>query len=565
VRHWAFVFSLCVSCADPPTEVVVRFAAEDAVSDRAQRMLVEVFCSSGDRIYRRERNVTEAPVLSFPANVPVGAENGGGDAFRIAATLYDESAILQVQNARIEPVPGQRREAWLCFSERCVGSPCAPGERCRGGTCVPEDVVARPVGEVSAADVCSRTAVDAGPIADAGPTDAGASDAGASDTGTDDAGSCDCPCATDSCVAGACVPSVTVTQIETAYDHTCAIDDAARLWCWGANSQGQLGLGDRDLRDVPSEVPLGGVARDVSTGALHTCAVRGDGTLWCWGESANSRLGPNFMNVDQLSPVEACPRLDPGNDWASVEVGGEHSCGFRASGLSCWGQNTDGQLGINATYSSSDDCEIVSGDWARASAGHRHTCALRRTDDQLFCWGEHTLGRLSEGAPRLTADQIAPFNATGGFRFSDLALGFAHACAVAEDGLMRCWGDNLEGRVGAETWRDPPYQIEVGTETDWTRAAAGARHSCGIRTIDGGTVWCWGYADDGQLGIAGATTTHIPQQVEDTGYTDLSAGNQHTCALRNDGTVWCWGRNAFGQLGTSDRTDTTTPVRTCFP
>ena len=567
MRHWAFAVVLCVSCADPPTEVLVRFAAEDAVSERTERMLVEVWSSSGERIYRRERNVTDDPVLEFPATVPVGAKNGGGDGFRIAATLYDAESALEVQRARIEPVPGQRREAWLCFSEACVGTSCPTGERCLAGTCIPEDVAARPVGEVTAAEVCSRVTFDAGPIADAGPLDAQPFDAGAADASMDDAGGCDCPCASDSCVAGACVPSVTVVQIETAYDHTCAIDDGGRLWCWGANSAGQLGLGDRDPREVPDEVPLGGSARDVSTGELHTCAVRGDGTLWCWGESANARLGPALMNVDQLSPVEACPRLDPGNDWASVEVGGEHSCGFRAGGLSCWGRNADGELGIDATYSASDDCSIVAGDWSQVSAGHHHTCALRRTDDRLFCWGEHSLGRLAEASPRLTEDQIAPFQSPANVRHSHLALGFEHACAVGQDGQLRCWGNSIDGRVGQEGWTDVPYQVvlDASMDTDWTKAAAGARHSCGIRAIDGGTVWCWGFADDGQLGVVGATSTHIPQPVEGSGFVGLSAGNQHTCALRDDGTVWCWGRNGFGQLGTGDRVDTTTPVRTCFP
>ena len=548
----------------------MRLDADDAIGARASRLRVEVWSSSSERpIYEREVSVTDPAPLELPATVPVREGSDADATFRIEAILYDDTGDAHVQRAESSLVPGESRELWLCFSEACRGSSCGEGLRCVDGSCVSDDVAALPLGEVDAADVCGRTSPDAGAI-DAGARDAGPDDAAPSDAGADDAGGCDCPCATDSCVAGACVPSVSVAQLETAYDHTCAIDDAGALWCWGANSTGQLGLGDRDPRSVPAEVPLGGTARDVSTGALHTCAVRGDGTLWCWGESRDARLGPALMSVDQLSPIEACPRLDPGNDWVSVEVGGAHSCGFRGAGLSCWGLNTDGQLGIDATYSSSDDCEIVDGDWSQVSVGERHTCALRRTDDELFCWGEHTLGRLAEGMTRLTADQFAPFNVANSFRYSHLSLGFAHACAVGLDGTMRCWGENVEGRVGrAESWDDVPYQVylepEDAPDTDWTRAAAGARHTCGIRTFEGGTVWCWGLAVDGQLGIPGATNTHLKQRVEGTGYVDVSAGNQHTCALRSDGTVWCWGRNGFGQLGTGDRIDTTAPARTCFP
>ncbi len=87
--------------------------------------------------------------------------------------------------------------------------------------------------------------------------------------------------------------------------------------------------------------------------------------------------------------------------------------------------------------------------------------------------------------------------------------------------------------------------------------AAGAYHACAVRT--GGTVWCWGRADLGQLGdgSTGDAIDHLrtmPVQVRRgssmlRGVTKIAAGAEFTCAVRTDGTVWCWGSARVGQLG----------------
>jgi hypothetical protein len=66
------------------------------------------------------------------------------------------------------------------------------------------------------------------------------------------------------------------------------------LWCWGKNTRGQLGIGTRDSTLVPAQV---GTATDwdsVVANDSHTCALRGtrpDTTLWCWGDNSEGQLG----------------------------------------------------------------------------------------------------------------------------------------------------------------------------------------------------------------------------------------------------------------------------------
>ncbi len=76
----------------------------------------------------------------------------------------------------------------------------------------------------------------------------------------------------------------------------------------------------------------------------------------------------------------------------------------------------------------------------------------------------------------------------------------------------------------------------------------GGNHSCLI--ANDGTVQCWGYNADGELGDGTTTERHAPQRVLNlSGITQVAGGSHHTCALKSDGTVWCWGDSSLGQLG----------------
>jgi alpha-tubulin suppressor-like RCC1 family protein len=90
--------------------------------------------------------------------------------------------------------------------------------------------------------------------------------------------------------------------------HSCAVRADSALWCWGDNSEGQLGINDTTDRSVPTRVS--GEQRgwsEVSVGSWHTCALRTAGTLWCWGSNASWELGrpPSLARASMITmPVE---------------------------------------------------------------------------------------------------------------------------------------------------------------------------------------------------------------------------------------------------------------------
>ena len=90
---------------------------------------------------------------------------------------------------------------------------------------------------------------------------------------------------------------------------------------------------------------------------------------------------------------------------------------------------------------------------------------------------------------------------------------------------------------------------------------AGSFHSCAL--LENGTVKCWGYGFEGQLGQGdknargdgpgemGNNLTPVSLGAGRTA-TAIAAGGYHSCALLDDGTVKCWGANVQGQLGQGD-------------
>ena len=141
-------------------------------------------------------------------------------------------------------------------------------------------------------------------------------------------------------------------------------------------------------------------------------------------------------------------------------------------------------------------------------------------------------------------------------------MGPDHVLAVKNDGTVWAWGYNGYGQLGDGTTTEQNLPVQVpglsGVIT-WARAAA-AHHSLAVK--GDGTLWAWGYNENGQLGDG--TTTRRPSPVQvgaSPGVVAASAGNYHTLALKGDGTVWAWGFNGYGQVGDGTTTERHTPVQ----
>lgn len=170
-----------------------------------------------------------------------------------------------------------------------------------------------------------------------------------------------------------------------------------------------------------------------------------------------------------------------------------------------------------------------------------------------YCWGYNTSGQLGINS---TSQQNAPALVNGGYTdWVVLDAGGWFTCGVRANGTLWCWGEALNGKLGLGSTspnRTTPQQ--VGTGTDWTMVSAGVEHACGIR---GGVAYCWGDGPSGQIGNGGTTDQTSPALVSGgfSDWTKITAGEAVSCGIRGSGIAYCWGAAAEGKLGNG----TTTP------
>jgi alpha-tubulin suppressor-like RCC1 family protein len=303
---------------------------------------------------------------------------------------------------------------------------------------------------------------------------------------------------------------------------------------------------------------LKGVA-SVSAGGRHSCAALRDGTAWCWGKNSQGQLGDGTQQ-DRLRPVMVANLRQV----RSVHAGAEHSCALLRDGsVWCWGWNVYGQLGDGTIEERRLKPVKVSGPGpvAQLDTGGFHTCVVNR-DGRVYCWGKNDIGQLGVGN---TKNQPRPTQVKGLTEVTMISTGGAHTCAVDRNGTAWCWGNNESGELGdgSSERRTEPVKVQRLSGVAQISAGGGylGGHTCAVKRS--GTAWCWGNNLSGQLG-QGSITQNRPFPGRVGGLKTLAtvvASGRHTCAVARDGRVFCWGKNEDGQLGDSTRTDRPRPVQ----
>ncbi|MBP9206528.1 MAG: hypothetical protein KBG28_21320 [Kofleriaceae bacterium] len=341
---------------------------------------------------------------------------------------------------------------------------------------------------------------------------------------------------------------------------------AGVLACWGDNHYGLAGQGAATRRDTPGEVErLGGQPwTELSLGDAHACA-RAGAEFRCWGsdefgQTSNDRRGGEswdctgpLCDVPAPAPLTTLPL---GAAPTAVVAGAHHSCALHGGQISCWGRALEGQLG---TVDVGDDVFQLArpqgAPWTAVRAAGAATCGQAGT----VGWSCVGLADYSSGGADIDlAGVVFPADLRA------LTSAWTTVCTLVEsDAFLRCLGDNRLGQYGALI---PDAQALVSTGNEFTAAALGLDHGCGVDVAGG--VRCWGrgeYRETGELDPPpNDDVAEVPVVVTGAGAplagcSRVTAGYYHSCALCA-GEVSCWGDNRFGQRGQGlTATDDPTP------
>jgi alpha-tubulin suppressor-like RCC1 family protein len=333
-----------------------------------------------------------------------------------------------------------------------------------------------------------------------------------------------------------------VEQVALGGGHTCVRTIEGEVYCWGQNGSGQLGVMTTEgFSEFPVKVKLPARASLLAAGTYHTCAVLDDGRLFCWGKNTNAQIGDG-TNTNALAPVEV---TITGTPIVGMSLGEQHSCAINVNdSLYCWGANGLRQAG-NETADEYPLPNFVDQSVTAVATGSFHTCWVR--SGQVLCVGANTDGECGQlGAVSQVFPPATPFGLDG-IEATNIVSGTGrHTCLQTDDGWM-CWGDNSTGQLGLGfvTDNEPPSFLPEPSSGAWNAISPGTTHTCALA---GDRPFCWGDNFSGQLGIPGSST-EFPVPVGLTGVKAIDAGSVHTCGYVSPTEIWCWGTNSFGQLG----------------
>src|SRR2546422_2243884 len=115
-----------------------------------------------------------------------------------------------------------------------------------------------------------------------------------------------------------------------------------------------------------------------SAGGVHTCGVTTSDGAFCWGSNSNGQLGGSAASECEISyyygtgvPCSTTAVLVAGGfTFAAVSAGRSHTCGLTTGGAAyCWGANVQGQLGNGSTTSSGTPPPVAGGGLFRGVGG----------------------------------------------------------------------------------------------------------------------------------------------------------------------------------------------------
>jgi alpha-tubulin suppressor-like RCC1 family protein len=348
-------------------------------------------------------------------------------------------------------------------------------------------------------------------------------------------------------------------KISASLSYSSAIDTSSRLFTWGLNSVYQLGQGDTVTRSVP--IQLGAKSwTSVSAGASHVLAIDNTSKLYAWGKNDTGQVGYNTPKTISM-----------------LLVGGGNTNGYilsdtvGAGQLFMWGDNNpSGSLGDNTTIRRSSPVQVA-GSWTMIVASGEGVFPVDyftfgiKSDGTLWGWGANSNAQLGDNT---VTYRSSPVQVSGGGSWSIVAVTAETTLGIKTDNTIYVWGQwfgGIYGDNGATTvTRSSPVQVLAGTTFVEVVGGKGANSAAGGRTFlarkADNTLWAWGNNTFGQIGDGTTAARSSPVQISGN-WTSITAGNGISGGIKSDNTLWIWGYNNFGQIGDSTTINKSSPVQ----
>ena len=299
-------------------------------------------------------------------------------------------------------------------------------------------------------------------------------------------------------------------KIVSGYNNFVAITADGKVYGWGYNGYGQLGLGNTTSYTTPTYLGIDD-AIDAAAGWHYIVVVRKDGTVWAAGYSGYGELGVG----------------NTANSNVFVQVKNEDGTGFLNN--------------------------------IKSVSANENTVYAVTNDGDVYTWGRNNYGQMGFGN---TSDTYLP-KKTSLTNIKQISAGYFCAEAVTNDGYVYGAGYNPDGELGIRNsnttiarWTKIPNLDNTGDMDNVDKVVAGRGHTL-ILTNDG-KVYATGYNYYGELadGTTTARNYFAPMKDSDgneiTNAKNIYANAYSSYIINNNNELYACGYNNYGQLGTKD-------------
>ena len=369
---------------------------------------------------------------------------------------------------------------------------------------------------------------------------------------------------------------------------TIALDENGNVWLWGwVYDQGDSSTYEQQKNEYKAysapiqntyyrvqATPIQLKLSDIVTISSGNLALKKDGTVWSWGLNSYGQLGDG-TNVSKSTPAQV-KGLD---NIIAISSENTHCLALKSDGtVWAWGENDRGQLG---------DCTLINRYVPVEVKGLTNVTAIYggmfavKDDGTVWTWGNtipavDSSGRVTDPMGGVNS-KTTPFQVTGIMNVSDIDAYPGYLVAfVKDDGTVWSWGYDENGSFGDGTVITSNFPFVVTPVqaiglTDVKAVSTGL--SWGMALMNNGTVWAWGYDWRGQFGIGKVGDIEaVPVKVPDLDNVIMISGRGvHSVFLKDDGSVWACGDNYAGSVGYGNVSDdspdaiVSTPVKILGP
>ncbi|XP_038658067.1 X-linked retinitis pigmentosa GTPase regulator isoform X2 [Scyliorhinus canicula] len=284
-------------------------------------------------------------------------------------------------------------------------------------------------------------------------------------------------------------------------EHTAFITENGKLYIFGSNNWGQLGLGTKNTINKPTCVKAlkSEKVKLVACGRNHTLVCTEQGTVYATGDNSEGQLGlgdteerTTFQRIEFFTNKQKIKRLAAGsNISAALTVDGN---------LFMWGDNSEGQIGLDTENNANVPHQVDVG--------------------KPICW---------------------------------VSCGYYHSAFVTDDGQLYTVGESDHGKLGLPLDQPINHRIPqpvAGISGNVTQVSCGGDHTI---VLAEGDVYAFGFGQFGQLGhgtfIFESSLPKVVEQLKKKNVQFISCGENHTAIVTDNGLLYTFGDGRHGKLG----------------